>query len=61
MLLPLRGAGVRVLQARAQLGVAIDQEYPQQQQAVGELTYQRQSAGAPSAPVGKSSELELAA
>lgn len=42
--LPLRAAGVRVLQARALLGVAIGQEYPQQQQAIGELLRQRQSA-----------------
>ena len=33
--LPLQAAGARVLQARAQLAVAIGQEYPQQQQAVG--------------------------
>jgi NodT family efflux transporter outer membrane factor (OMF) lipoprotein len=56
--LPLRVAGVRVLQARAQLGVAIGQEYPQQQQAVGDLAHQRESARVPFAPVGKSSELE---
>jgi NodT family efflux transporter outer membrane factor (OMF) lipoprotein len=55
--LPLRVAGVRVLQARAELGVAIGQEYPQQQQAVGELAHQRESARVPFAPTGKSSEL----
>jgi NodT family efflux transporter outer membrane factor (OMF) lipoprotein len=56
--LPLRVAGVRVLQARAQLGVAIGQEYPQTQQAVGDLAHQRESARVPFAPTGKSSELE---
>jgi outer membrane protein TolC len=56
--LPLRAAGVRVLQARALLGVAIGQEYPQQQQAVGELLRQRESARIPFAPEGDSSLLE---
>jgi NodT family efflux transporter outer membrane factor (OMF) lipoprotein len=36
-------AGVRVLQARAQLGAAIGDLYPQQQQLAGELTYKRLS------------------
>jgi NodT family efflux transporter outer membrane factor (OMF) lipoprotein len=36
-------AGVRVLQARAQLGAAIGELYPQKQQAFGELTYKRLS------------------
>jgi NodT family efflux transporter outer membrane factor (OMF) lipoprotein len=36
-------AGVRVLQARAQLGVAIGDLYPQKQQLSGELTYKRLS------------------
>ena len=56
--LPLRVAGVRVLQARAQLAVAIGQEYPQQQQAVGALARQRESARVPFGRVGDSSELE---
>lgn len=56
--LPLRVAGVRVLQARAQLGVAIGQEYPQTQQAVGDLAHQRESAREPFAPTGNASELE---
>jgi NodT family efflux transporter outer membrane factor (OMF) lipoprotein len=47
-----------VLQARALLGVAIGQEYPQQQQAVGELLRQRESARIPFAPEGDSSLLE---
>ncbi len=35
----LRTAGVRILQARAQLGVAVGSLYPQQQQATGDATY----------------------
>src|SRR5215472_17247489 len=35
--LPLRTAGVRVLQARAQLGIAIGDFYPQTQQGVGSV------------------------
>jgi len=35
--LPLRVAGVRVLEARAQLGIAIGELYPQTQQATGSL------------------------
>jgi NodT family efflux transporter outer membrane factor (OMF) lipoprotein len=38
--LPLRLAGVRVLEARAQLGVAVGELYPQSQKGVG--TYQKQ-------------------
>lgn len=40
-------AGVRVLEARAQLGVAIGEFYPQQQAATGELNYNRVSERAP--------------
>ena len=36
--LPLQIAGVRILEARAQLGVAIGFQYPQQQQAAAEAT-----------------------
>jgi NodT family efflux transporter outer membrane factor (OMF) lipoprotein len=39
--LDLRMAGVRVLQSRAQLGLAIGEFYPQQQQATGAVTYNR--------------------
>ncbi|MGE3872414.1 MAG: efflux transporter outer membrane subunit [Parvibaculaceae bacterium] len=39
--LTLRIAGVRVLEARAQLGLAVGEFYPQQQQAVGELNYNK--------------------
>ena len=41
--LSLRSAGVRVLQARAQLGIAIGEIYPQTQQAFGSVQYYRTS------------------
>jgi NodT family efflux transporter outer membrane factor (OMF) lipoprotein len=41
--LSLRSAGVRVLQARAELGIAIGEIYPQTQQAVGSVQYYRTS------------------
>jgi outer membrane protein TolC len=44
--LSLRSAGVRVLQARAQLGIAIGEFYPQTQSAVGAVQYYRTSASA---------------
>jgi NodT family efflux transporter outer membrane factor (OMF) lipoprotein len=37
--LTLKTAGVRILEARAQLGVAVGQLYPQQQQATADVTY----------------------
>jgi len=39
--LTLRTAGVRVLEARAKLGIAIGEFYPQQQQVGASLTYNR--------------------
>ena len=39
--LTLQTAGVRVLEARAQLGIAIGEFYPQQQQLGASLTYTR--------------------
>lgn len=45
--LTLQAAGLRVLQARAQLGIAVGEFYPQTQQGFGSLTYNRQSARAP--------------
>jgi NodT family efflux transporter outer membrane factor (OMF) lipoprotein len=42
--LSLRSAGVRVLQARAQLGIALGEFYPQTQQAFGSVQYNRTSA-----------------
>ena len=41
--LSLRQAGVRVLQARAQLGIAIGDMFPQTQQAIGAVEYFRTS------------------
>jgi len=45
--LTLQQAGVRVLQARAQLGVAVAEIFPQTQQAVGSIQYFRTSDRAP--------------
>jgi NodT family efflux transporter outer membrane factor (OMF) lipoprotein len=47
--LSLRTAGVRVLEARAQLGIAVGGLYPQSQQALGSFQYNRVSDGAPTA------------
>jgi NodT family efflux transporter outer membrane factor (OMF) lipoprotein len=41
--LTLRSAGMRVLQARAQLGIAIGEVFPQTQQAIGSVQYNRTS------------------
>src|SRR5512136_1284933 len=43
--LSLRIAGVRVLQARARLGIIVGEFYPQTQQASGSLQYNRLSEG----------------
>ncbi len=51
--LSLRIAGVRVLQARAQLGIAIGEFFPQTQQAFGYLQYNRISERSPQAAVSK--------
>ncbi|MFZ1429101.1 MAG: efflux transporter outer membrane subunit [Geminicoccaceae bacterium] len=56
--LSLQEAGVRVFQSRAQLGIAIGQEYPQTQQAVGSITRERESARSAGAPEGDASALE---
>ena len=48
--LTLLSAGTRVLQARAVLGIAVGSFYPQVQQGVGDLTYNRTSAATPTAP-----------
>jgi len=45
--LTLRTAGVRVLEARAQLAVAKGQLFPQTQQAIGSLEYNRLSEHSP--------------
>ncbi len=49
--LTLVAAGTRVLQARAELGVAIGDFYPQSQQATSSLIYDRPSHADPTAPV----------
>jgi outer membrane protein TolC len=41
--LTLRQAGVKVLQARAQLGIAVGEIFPQTQQAIGTVQYNRTS------------------
>lgn len=48
--IPLHIAGVRILQARAQLGIAVGNIYPQTQQGVGGYTYTQASQSNPSAP-----------
>ena len=56
--LTLQQAGVRVLQARAQLGIAVGEVFPQTQQAIGSVQYYRTSDRAASAaffPGGSSS------
>src|SRR5437867_7701687 len=56
--LTLRQAGVRVLQARAQLGIAVGEVFPQTQQAIGSVQYNRTSDRAATAgffPGGSSS------
>jgi NodT family efflux transporter outer membrane factor (OMF) lipoprotein len=45
--LPLQIAGIRILEARAQLGIARGSQYPQQQQISGSTTRQRTSENAP--------------
>jgi NodT family efflux transporter outer membrane factor (OMF) lipoprotein len=48
--IPLRVAGARVFEARARLGIAVGEQYPQAQQAVGAASYNRESERAPTAP-----------
>jgi len=48
--IPLRVAGARVFEARARLGIAIGEQYPQVQQATGSASFNRESERAPSAP-----------
>lgn len=57
--LDLRAAGLRVLEARAQLGVTIGEFYPQTQQGVGSLQYNRQSARAGGQQRTSASNLEF--
>jgi NodT family efflux transporter outer membrane factor (OMF) lipoprotein len=53
--LPLQIAGVRVFEARAQLGVAVGNTYPQSQQGFGALDLNRVSERDASAPQGSAS------
>lgn len=46
--LPLRDAGLRILQARAQLGIAVGDFYPQKQDVSGFVDYLKLPDGAPS-------------
>jgi NodT family efflux transporter outer membrane factor (OMF) lipoprotein len=48
--IPLRAAGARIYQARARLGIAIGEQYPQVQQALGDFAYSRSSDRGPGAP-----------
>jgi NodT family efflux transporter outer membrane factor (OMF) lipoprotein len=45
--LPLQVSGLRIFEARAQLGIAVGQQYPQQQQAFGDLARIGLSENAP--------------
>lgn len=51
--LDLRTAGVRVLEARAQLGIAAGDLYPQTQQASGSVQYNRISEHSPQAALSQ--------
>lgn len=53
--LTLRQAGVRVLQARAQLGIAVGEVFPQTQQAIGSVQHYRTSDRAATAAAFKGS------
>jgi NodT family efflux transporter outer membrane factor (OMF) lipoprotein len=57
--LSLRMAGVRILEARAQLGMAVGGLYPQAQRASGSLQYNRTSERAPLALLEPRSLLEF--
>jgi NodT family efflux transporter outer membrane factor (OMF) lipoprotein len=47
--LTLQSTGIRILQARAQLGIAIGDQYPQTQQATGDATVKKTSRNLPNA------------
>ena len=47
--LTLQSTGIRILEARAQLGIAIGDQYPQTQQATGDTTAQKTSRNLPNA------------
>ncbi len=58
--LPLRIAGLRVLEARARLGIAVGGLYPQVQQVQGSWQYNRTSENAPQAALGSSLDFRQA-
>ncbi|MGD8962763.1 MAG: efflux transporter outer membrane subunit [Desulfobacterales bacterium] len=47
--LTLQATGIRILEARAQLGIAIGNQYPQTQQAIGDAAAQKTSRNLPNA------------
>ena len=51
--LSLQATGIRILKARAQLGIAIGNQYPQTQQGTGDATAQRTSRNLPNAAAGE--------
>jgi NodT family efflux transporter outer membrane factor (OMF) lipoprotein len=55
--LPLRIAGVRVFEARAQLGIAIGELFPQAQQALGSANFNRISETSPQLGAGAGIDL----
>lgn len=57
---PLRAAGARIYEARARLGIAIGEQYPQVQQGLGALTYSRSSDRAPTAPQNGGGDVDVA-
>ncbi len=58
--LPLRVAGIRVLEARARLAIAMGEYYPQQQQAFGSYSYSRISENSAEASPGRSLDFRSA-
>jgi outer membrane protein TolC len=57
--LPLQIAGLRILEARAQLGIAVGFQYPQTQQAFGEATGNQISENAPNVRQADKNYLDL--
>jgi NodT family efflux transporter outer membrane factor (OMF) lipoprotein len=51
--LTLQSTGIRILRARAQLGIAIGNQYPQTQQGTGDATAQKTSRNLPNAASGE--------
>jgi NodT family efflux transporter outer membrane factor (OMF) lipoprotein len=51
--LTLQATGIRILEARAQLGIAIGNQYPQTQQGTGDATAQKTSRNLPNAASGE--------